>query len=85
MDDINYFGNTSPPQDIYGISYDETTNTDGSVSFLGAKMKMLQNGYIDVSVFDKTAGRNSSIIRYSHATSNSPSKQSNGIFFSQSI
>jgi len=64
------------------MSYKRQTEPDGSVTFLGAKIRKLHNGHI-LSVFDMTKEWNFSVIRYTHGTSNAPSFQSTAIFIGQ--
>ena len=65
------------------MSYKRQTEPDGSVTFLGAKIRKLHNGHIILSVFDKTKEWNFPVIRYTHGTSNAPSFQSTAIFIGQ--
>ena len=55
IDDILIFGDAVPPSvQEYGLNYSETTNKNGSVTFLGANI-CVKNGFLEMSVFDKAA------------------------------
>ena len=83
IDDLLTWDNDPPPEELYGMSYKRQTEPDGSVTFLGAKIRKLHNGHIILSVFDKTKEWNFPVIRYTHGTSNAPSFQSTAIFIGQ--
>lgn len=84
IDDLLLWNTLPPPPELYGLDYSETSELDGSVTFLGAKISTLGNGFIDMSVFDKTASwKNFPVIRYTHGDSNVPTHQSSGIVLSQ--
>ena len=85
IDDMLLWGNVPPSQEAYSLEYSEQTLADGSVTFLGAKITKLTNGYIQTLVFDKTMEWNFPVVRYSHADSNVPSNQSSNIYLSQLI
>jgi len=74
-----------PSTDIYGLNYSEQTLSDGSVTFLGAKIQLLSNGSLRMSVFDKTSEYLFSVIKFSHFDSDSPEHQSAGIFQGQLV
>jgi len=83
IDDLLLWDLSPPPITTYGLEYSETTEPDGTVTFLGAQMNLLSNGYISVSIYDKTASWNFPVIRYTHGHSNVPTHQATGIVFSQ--
>ena len=70
------------PQEMYGLSWSETTLPDGSVNYLGAHIEIV-NGYLNISIFDKAAEWNFPVIKYPHADSNAPYHQSAGVFQGQ--
>ena len=74
-----------PPPEIYNLQYSEQTLPDGSVVFLGAKIAIQENGWVRMSVFDKTLEWNFPVVRYTHSFSNTPKHQSTGIFQGQLI
>ena len=83
IDDLLLWDLSPPPITTYGLEYSETTEPDGTVTFLGAQINLLSNGYISVSIYDKTASWNFPVIRYTHGHSNVPTHQATGIVFSQ--
>ena len=85
IDDILTWDIEPPSTDIYGLKYSEQTLSDGSVTFLGAKIQLLPNGSLRMSVFDKTSEYLFSVIKFSHYDSNSPEHQSAGIFQGQLV
>jgi len=85
IDDILNWDVEPPSSDIYGLRYSEQTLSDGSVTFLGAKIQLLSNGSLRMSVFDKTSEYLFSVIKFSHYDSNSPEHQSAGIFQGQLV
>jgi len=56
---------------------------DGSVTFLGAKIRKPHNGHIILSVFDKTKTWTFPVTRYNHGTSSAPSCQFTVVFIGQ--
>jgi hypothetical protein len=86
IDDVNTFEVTPPPIEYYpGLTYSEQIEPDGSVTFLGARMKLLTNGHIEMSVYDKTAAWTFPVIRYTHSDTNAPPNQSTSIMIGQLI
>ena len=53
--------------------------------FLGAKISILENEWVRISVFDKTIEWKFPVVRYTHSFSNVPKHQSTGIFQGQLI
>jgi hypothetical protein len=68
-----------------GLLYSEQTQPDGSVNFLDANLHRQPNGFLRMSVFDKTTDYPFPVIKYSHFDSNSPTHQSSGIFQGQLV
>jgi hypothetical protein len=85
IDDLLTWDVDRPSDEIYGLQLSETTNSDGSVTFLGAKITPLPTGVIDIALFDKTIEWNFPVIRYPHASSNIPPHQTVGIFSGQAV
>ena len=83
IDDLLLWDLSPPPIATYGLEYSETTEPDGTVTFLGAQINTLSNGYISLAIYDKTSSWNFPVIRYTHGHSNVPSHQATGIVFSQ--
>jgi hypothetical protein len=83
IDDFLLWDLSPPPISTYGLEYSETTEPDGTVTFLGAQINTLSNGYISLAIYDKTSSWNFPVIRYTHGLSNVPSHQATGIVFSQ--
>jgi len=54
IDDVLIWDALAPSPDIYNLQYSEQTQSDGSVVFLGAKMSILENEWVRISVFDET-------------------------------
>ena len=72
-----------PPSPLqYGLDWKETTEEDGSVTYLGAKIQV-KNGFLTLSVFDKALEWPFDIIRYPHAVSNVPYHQPAGVIQGQ--
>jgi len=65
------------------MSNKRQTEPDGSVTFLGANIRKLHNGYIILSVIDKTKEWNFPVILYTNGTSIAPSFQSTAILIDQ--
>jgi hypothetical protein len=84
IDDLLLF-NCEPPQpEAYGnLQYSEQTKEDGSVTYLGAKIYLLTNQWMNIEVFDKTLEWKFNIVRYPHALTNAPKHQTKGIFIGQ--
>jgi len=85
IDDILTWDVLPPSTDIYGLKYIKQVLSDGSVTFLGAKIQLLSNGSLRMSVFDKTSEYSFAVIKFSHYDSNSPEHQSAGIFQGQLV
>jgi len=83
IDDLLLWDLSPPPISTYGLEYSETTEPDGTVTFLGAQINTLSNGYISLAIYDKTSSWNFPVIRYTHGHSNVPTHQATGIVFSQ--
>jgi len=83
IDDILIWDITPPTPADYGLEYSEQTLSDGSVTFLGACIANCPNGWIQLSVFDKTKEWTFPVIRYPHASTNAPTHTSRGIFQGQ--
>jgi hypothetical protein len=83
IDDVLSWNTLPPPSSCYGLEWRETTNDDGSCTFLGCKIEKRSNGMIRLSVFDKAAEWNFHVIRYPSAKSNIPTHQPAGIFTGQ--
>lgn len=78
------FYHTLPPSaDVYGLEWKETTDSNGSCTFLGMKIRKWSNGMLRLSVFDKAAEWNFHVIRYPSKQSNIPIHQPAGIFTGQ--
>jgi hypothetical protein len=83
IDDLLLWDLSPSPITTYGLEYSETTEPDGTVSFLGAQINTLSNGYISLAIYDKTSFWSFPVIRYTHGHSNVPSHQATDIVFSQ--
>ncbi|GBG62545.1 hypothetical protein CBR_g31184 [Chara braunii] len=83
IDDVLTFDCLPPSSAHYGLEWKETTATDGSCTFLGAKLQTRADGSLRLSVFDKTVAWDFPVIRYPSATSNIPSHQPAGVFTGQ--
>jgi Josephin len=83
IDDVLSWSTLPPSADEYGLEWKETTNPDGSCTFLGVKIQKWLNGMIRLSVFDKAAEWNFHVIRYPSKYSNIPIHQPAGIFTGQ--
>ena len=82
IDDILSWDLEPPSAEIYGLNWNETTEKDGSVTFLGGKVS-IKAGRLDISIFDKEAEWDFPVIRYPHAISNVPYHQPAGVFQGQ--
>ena len=83
-DDILTWIEEPPSPKIYGLEWLETTGTDGSVIFLGGKIRC-RDGRLHTEVFDKAAEWKFSFIRYPHADSNVPYHHPAGVFQGQLV
>jgi hypothetical protein len=83
IDDVLSWSILPPSSDEYGLEWKETTNSDGSCTFLGVKIQKWLNGMIRLSVFDKASEWNFHVIRYPSKYSNIPIHQPAGIFTGQ--
>jgi hypothetical protein len=83
IDDVLSWNTLPPPSSCYGLEWRETTNDDGSCTFLGCKIEKRSNGMTRLCVFDKAAEWNFHVIRYPSAKSNIPTHQPAGIFTGQ--
>lgn len=83
IDDILIWDVDPPPPTAYGLLYSEQTLPNRSVTFLGASITNCPNGWIQLSVFDKTKEWSFPVLRYPHASTNAPSHTSRGIFQGQ--
>jgi hypothetical protein len=83
IDDVLSWSTLPPSSEQYGLEWKETTNIDGSCTFLGVKIQKWLNGMIRLSVFDKAAEWNFHVIRYPSKYSNIPIHQPAGIFTGQ--
>ncbi len=83
IDDVLSWSTLPPPSSHYGLAWKETTNPDGSCTFLGCKISKWSNGMVRLSVFDKAAEWHFNVIRYPSIYSNIPTHQPAGIFTGQ--
>jgi len=82
IDDILSWDFEPPSFEVYGLKWNETTQKDGSVTFLGGKI-FIKDGRLDISIFDKAAEWDFPVIRYPHAVSNVPYHQPAGVYQGQ--
>jgi len=66
IDDVLIWDALSPSLDIYNLQYSEQTQSDRSVVFLGAKISILENKWVQISFFDKTIEWKFPVVRYTH-------------------
>jgi hypothetical protein len=71
IDDVLCWDEEPPSPEIYGLEWSETTNSNGSVNFLGGKIQNI-DGRISTSLFDKAAEWQFPFLRYPHFDSNVP-------------
>jgi hypothetical protein len=83
IDDVLTWDCLPPSPSLYGLQWRETTNSDGSCTFLGAKIQIQENGQLRLSIFDKAAEWGFHVIRYPSASSNTPAHQPAGVFSGQ--
>lgn len=83
IDDVLSWDTLPPPRERYGLGWRETTDPDGSCTFLGIKIRKWMNGMLRLSVFDKAAEWHFSVIRYPSVYSNIPHHQPAGVFTGQ--
>jgi hypothetical protein len=92
IDDLSTWGDAlaggiSPPtSDQYGLIYGETTNADGSLQYLGAKLEMKEGDRLEISVFDKHQEWGDvkvEVIKFPHHASNNSQYMTRGILVGQ--
>ena len=82
IDDVLCWDEEPPSSEIYGLEWSETTNSNGSVNFLGGKIQNI-DGRISTWLFDKAAEWQFSFLRYPHCDSNVPCHQPASVFQGQ--
>ena len=82
IDDMLTWYATPPSSAHYGLEWRETTNNDGTCTFLGTKIS-IDNGSLRIAVFDKALEWSFKVIRYPSATSNAPAHQAAGVITGQ--
>ena len=83
IDDMISFGVSPPPIEAYGgLVYIETSRRF-SVDILGARINVMENGYLHIEVFDKFNEWKLDVIKYPSAFSNATQHQAKGIVIGQ--
>jgi hypothetical protein len=77
IDDLTTWGSAQtggimpPTSEEYGLGYGETTMVDGTLHYLGAKIEIVQDGVLRISVLDKHAEwKTLDVVKILHADSN---------------
>jgi len=82
IDDVLTWDEEPPSPEMYGLQWSETTCNDGSVNFLGGKIRN-DGKRIAIELFDKAAEWKFPFLRYPHFDSNVPYHQPAGVFQGQ--
>ena len=82
IDDIITFNAPPPPSDLYNLEYSNTSISNNTVVFLGARISCINN-QLHMSIFDKTLEWKFPVLKYPHYTSNVPTHQSKGLLMGQ--
>ena len=82
IDDIIIFNAPPPSAERYHLEYSNTSISNNTVVFLGARISCINN-QLHMSVFDKTLKWNFPVLKYPHYTSNVPVHQSKGLLMGQ--